>query len=428
MATERFRTIAPAVSGVEKMSLPPMSASAYACGMQLHVYRRMEEPFVGITVVGTGGSAEARTPGVGVLTCSMQREGTATLSGFDISDNLDYNGAWMKNAMTSHHLRHTLYCLAGKLPAVLPVLARIIGEPSYPVHELDVRREAMAKSLEVAQANVGYQARCVADAQMMGARHPLALTDTPQAVRDISRNELVDFHSKAFTRNGIHIFLFGHVTDEAERMVAETFHDIIPMREGHCPVITPFIPDEPQSRRHVLMPASTQSAVVLTLPAVSRSHPDYLPLQMAVYALGGFFGSRLMLNIREEKGLTYGIAASLYGYIDGAFVDISAETTPENVDRLIEEVRGEMVCLANNPPRGEELQRIRQSALSAQSSVLDTPISIAAHHTAIVTQGLPPDYFEAKTSVISSITPDKIAEMAERYLSPDGLRIATAGR
>lgn len=405
-----------------------MAASGYAPGVRLGVYRRMDQPFVGLTVVGCGGTAECRTPAVGALACAMQREGTATMSGADIAETLDFNGAWMKNAVTAHHVRHTLYCLAPKLDEVLPTMARIIGEPSFPEHELNVRREAMAKSIEVAQSNVGYQARCVADAQIMGASHPLASTDTPRSVREISRQDLMDFHRTAFTREGTHIFLFGQVSDEAERKVAEAFRDLLPDREGLRPALQPFVAAEPLTHRHVEMPESSQSSVVMTLPSVERGHPDYLPLHMAVYALGGFFGSRLMMNIREEKGLTYGISASLNGYMDGAFIDIVADTTPENVEVLIQEVGAEMRRLASAPPRGEELMRLRQSAMAGQASVLDSPINIAAHHVAILTQGLPGRYFEDKTSAISSVTPEKIAEMASRYLNPESLRIATAGR
>ena len=134
-----------------------------------------------------------------------------------------------------------------------------------------------------------------------------------------------------------------------------------------------------------------------------------------------------MTNIREEKGLTYGISATLMGYIDGAYIQISADTDNRHVERLIEEVRHEIKRMATEPPRGEELERLRQHALSAQAATLDSPLNIIDHYVTAVVSGMPDGYFNARQKTIEALTSGKLAEMAERYLKVDSLRTAIAG-
>ena len=397
-------------------------------GAELHVLRREGADLCMLTIVVPGGAPEAGSPAVSALRSVLLREGTAAYSGERIADLLDYNGAWLKQSDNSHFTVVTVYCLSSRLDVILPLLRDIVFNPTFPESAFLTRREALAKSIEISHKDVDFRSKCLSDAMIMGSGHPMAVTDTAESIRAISRGEIIDFHNRITSPAHIRIILAGGVTPEIAAKVAETFSSISDAPSGSGLLnIVPFSPAPAGTYRSATLPGATQSAVNIVLPAVDRSHPDYLPLRLAVKALGGYFGSRLMTNIREEKGLTYGIGASLLGMLDGAYIQISADTDNSSVGALVEEVRHEMEYLAENPPQGEELLRFRRAMGSNLASLLETPYSVADYLASMLISGIRPGYFARQVDILRGLTPDDIAAMARKYLRPELLSTAVAG-
>ena len=261
----------------------------------------------------------------------------------------------------------------------------------------------------------------------MGEAHPLASEDTAETVRAITAEDLRQFHRKYTCAKGTTISVCADTTDAENNAIIEVFSRAASDVEASSICVAGFMPVVAGQTDIITLDSATQSSVNITLPAIPRSHPDFLPLHLTLFALGGYFGSRLMLNIREEKGLTYGVSSSLLGYIDGSYVDISAETDNAHVSQLIDEVRFELKNLAENPCSGDELIRIKQCANTAHASVLDSPLSIADYYATSIQSGLPEGYFNDKQQAIATLSPEIIAQMAQRYLRPEFMRIAIAG-
>ena len=420
------RNIPPPVVDTPVVQLPTLRKHTLPNGITMLVYDRCNEPVNYLSVVSRGGQAEAQSAAVAVLTSVMQREGSQLHSGEDIAATMDFNGSWLRGVSHSHHMQQSMYSLNTRFHKVLPVFADLLFHPAFPQSVMEVRREALAKNLEVSAEDVSYVAKCHADKMIMGHNHPLANVDTPQQVRNLSVGDLTGFHSRYCTPENSVIYLCGHITPQIEELVAETFGSQPLSGTGVQIQPAPFSPmaADTSITHH---PGALQSAVIMNIPAIPRTHPHYIPLHITVRALGGYFGSRLMQSIREEKGLTYGIDASLVGYIDGAHIQISAETDNRHVYTLIDEVRNEMRRLATDPCRGDELTRLRRSLSSSLASVTDSPFSTIDYHITMLLSGIPCDYFRQRQQAIASITPDTIAEMASLYLNPDNLRIAVVG-
>lgn len=420
------RTTPPPVVNYPIVNLPTLHRHSLPNGITMLIYDRCDSPVNYLSVVARGGQAEARSAAVAALTAVMQREGSRLYSGENIAATMDLNGAWLRGVSNSHHLQQSMYSLNSRLSNVLPVFTDMLFRPSFPDSVMDVRREALAKNLEVSANDVSYVAKCNADKMIMGIDHPLAGIDTPEQVRELTAGDLTDFHSRYYTPENCIIYLCGHITPRIEYMVADTFGSL-PISGAESQIrVTPFSP-APEGTDITHRPGALQSAVIMNLPAIPRTHPHYIPLHITVSALGGYFGSRLMQSIREEKGLTYGIDASLIGYIDGAHIQISAETDNRHVHTLIDEVRNEMRRLATDPCRGDELTRLQRALSSSLASVTDSPFSTIDYHITMLLSGISDDYFRQRRQAIASITPDTIAEMASLYLTPDNLRIAVVG-
>ena len=421
------RQIAPKISSLPVVTMPEMRCVELSNGMRLLFYNKCDKSVARISVITEGGIAESSTPAVAILAANMQREGVESMLGAEIADMLDYNGAWMKSAATSHHIQHTIYTLRHRLSEVLPIFAGIVFRPTFPEAELSVRRESLARNIEISQSDVSYRARCRSEKMIMGEWHPLASEDTADTVRAITAEDLRQFHRKYTSAKGTTIIVCADTTEAENNAIIEVFSRAASDVEASSICVTEFKPVVAGQTDIITLDSATQSSVNIALPAIPRSHPDFLPLHLTLFALGGYFGSRLMLNIREDKGLTYGISSSLLGYIDGSYVDISAETDNAHVAQLIDEVRYELKNLAENPCSGDELIRIKQCANTAHASSLDSPLSIADYYATSIQSGLPGGYFNNKQQAIAALSPETIAEMAQRYLRPEFMRIAIAG-
>lgn len=425
--TSDFRRIAPPIKDLSDLTIPSLDSSILSSGMQVTTHQCCDVDICRITLLIEGGKAEAPSTAVAVLAAGLVNEGTSSFDNATIADILDRNGAWLTTDTHNHHQQLNFFSLNSRLSEILPVITEIIMSPAYPADIVKTRTEILARNIEVSQRDVMYMAHCLSDKMVMGENHPLARVDTPDNILALKSDDLLNFHRDYHSANASRLYICGNLTTKIEQQIIDACDRLpISAKQQHL-VNVPFSPLPPLTTHTTTIADATQSAVVINIPSISRNHPDYLPLNLTVFALGGYFSSRLMANIREEKGLTYGIRSSLYGYAESSAVEISAQTDPTTVEKLINEVRNELTNLKINPPCGEELARIKRAAAAEMRSSLDNPFGPTQHSITTVTANLPHNYFQNKVQAISALTSDTIAQMAEKYLQPDTMLTAICG-
>ena len=148
---------------------------------------------------------------------------------------------------------------------------------------------------------------------------------------------------------------------------------------------------------------------------------------MLYLVLGGYFGSRLMTNIREEKGYTYGISSHIVSMRKGAYFTIVTETGTQYTQPLIEEVRNEMLQLCNNPIPHDELETARNYLQGRRARALDSPFSMSDYFVSSIISGTPLNYFNTEDEIIRTATADDLLRVARTHLHPDNLYFAIAG-
>ena len=428
-STQSFRTIAPPVSQMTAFAIPPVRRRLLPSGIEMVIYDKCDAPVCYLTCCTPGGNLELPSQAYGALIGILRREGTASWSGEEINSILDFNGALVKSVTNDHSSCVSLRVLNSNLKATLPLIREMITSPSFNETPLTVRREALARNLEVSANDVDFLAGCASDKLIKGPFHPGAKVDTPDEVRAITSSDLLQtFHCINHPELS-RLFIAGNITPQVEDLIAETFSTLPETNRPYTPRIIPYTPAPALSVEKIVKPDTLQSSVMITIPTgIQRSHPDYIGLHIAVSALGGYFGSRLMLNIRERLGLTYGISASLLGSPEGSFIEICADTDCDSVEQLRQEVNAELRRMATNPPEGEELNRLKQTLISGQAAVLDSPFSIIDQHVTSMVASIPEGYFENKLKAIATLTPDALAQTARKYMRPEEIRTAIAGR
>ena len=250
---------------------------------------------------------------------------------------------------------------------------------------------------------------------------------TEESIDSITASELSKFHKQWFAPQNMSVILSGKVERQMLDVVNECFGKApvsgLPQQSATDSPSIKFKPDTVV----VDKPDALQSAVRMGMPTVLRSDADYIPLRILITALGGYFGSRLMTNIREDKGYTYGISASLLGYRNNSFISISCQCDTSHTWQVVNEIKTEIEKLQNDKIPDDELRRLKSFMISDLARTLDTPFSIADYYASLHNNHISTDYFERQLATINSISASSLLDIAQRRLSSTEMLTAVAG-
>ena len=423
------RTEAPKVHGFGKLILSPADTYRLPNGIRLHVVCGGEVEVNRLTIALPGGEAESPFPGLASCATMMLAEGTDRHTGEEIANRLEYNGAWLNTSVSTHYSSISLSSLNDKFESLLPLIIEIILCPSFPAAACERILERQASRNELDREKVTFLADEAVRKMAYGDENPLSRCEDAAMTRAFTPGSLSAFHFSRLDPQDIHLFFAGKISDSMIDAVKFSFSRIpsAPIATVFTPLLFPAI--SPETRRTDIHRAhSKQSAVKMMIPAIGRSHPDFVALRATVTALGGYFGSRLMLNIREDKGLTYGISAVLLGYTDRSFITISTQTDASTVEEVIRLIGHEMEEMKNpSTYTSDEVKRLSGLLLSNLATILDTPFSRMDFHQTRIYADTPADYFERQEEIARQLSRDMLADMARRYFDNGKALIATVG-
>ncbi|MDE6288331.1 MAG: insulinase family protein [Muribaculaceae bacterium] len=420
------RSKAPQVYSFAPLEITPDSVELLSPGKTLHFLRGGDQQLARLTLMWEGGTLETPRNSLSTFVIEDMREGTPTHSGADIADAIDFAGARLTPRISEHYTGVDLLAISSRLPDLLPLIYDMAVNAVYSPETVAVTARKLAGALSTKMARVAYPAACALQAAMTGPDHRAALTELPQQIADTTRDDVLAARNTIIGNGRLHAFLTGNFDDSILGAVRELVKSF-PAASAQSPIsLVPYSPSAP-SRLDLPHPGALQAAVAMGIPTIGRNHPDYIPLRLAVIALGGYFSSRLMTNIREEKGLTYGINASLLGTLEGASMRISAQCDKANVEQVIDETRAEIRSLVTAPPSGDELHRLKLNAWTSLAATVDSPLSMMNYYITALDVGTGDDYFARQLKVIESLSPDDIARVAEAYLDVDKLSVVTCG-
>lgn len=386
-----------------------------------------DQPVSRLDIIFEGGRCDGRNQTVSEMLSAILREGTTSLNAQEIAEALDYHGAWLGCDASSHNATLSLYSLNRNFEKVVPILADIVMNPSFPEQELSNLKSLAANRLRINRQKVAFLAMETFARLHFGEGSNLGKVVSENGIESITTEELSKFHKQWFAPQNMSVILSGKVEGQMFDVVNNCF--------GKTPVTgapqqsatdSPSIKFKPDTVV-VDKPDALQSAVRMGMPTVLRSDADYIPLRILVTALGGYFGSRLMTNIREDKGYTYGISASLLGYRNNSFISISCQCDTSHTWQVAKEIKTEIEKLQNDTIPDDELRRLKSFMISDLARTLDTPFSIADYYASLHNNHISTDYFERQLATINSISASSLLDIAQRRLSSAEMLTVVAG-
>lgn len=427
------RSTPPPIKDFGELKLPEARYMSLDNGIRLCVVDQGSAQVCRLNCIFTGGVAESHSQIVPSLATSLIQEGSQCHSGEEIADIFEFNGARIGTSCDSHFTGLSLHTLNSKAGKVFDLLREVILEPVFPDRALDVLKMKAIQQLELQKHKVEFKATEAITRIEMGGNHPLALRDTVDSISSITSDYIRDWWSKEVTSGrgvlpaSARLYVAGRITPEIEDAVNRTFGTLPVDEQGGRELdIRQFSPLR-GVRENITVDGALQSAVRIYAPTIGRQNPDYIKLRLLIMGLGGYFGSRLMDNIREDKGYTYGIQSYLLGHPEGGIIAIASSTDNSTVEPLIEETFKELKGLVERPFTEGEVNRLKQYAMSTLASTLDTPFDIMDYYINRDVAFIKDGYFERQMKEIRALSPAVLQDIAAKYIVPGDFSTVVAG-
>jgi len=423
------RTVQPDIRQLDRIDILRPVRQTLPNGTPLNIIRAGEQDVVRMDILFNAGALRESQKLQALFTHRMLREGSRKYTSAGIAEKLDYYGAWLELSNSTEHAYLTFYSLNKYFPETLEIIESIVKEPVFPEKELETVIESNVQQFLVNRSKVDFIAHRAMLSGLFGKQHPCGRFAVEEDYRNIHPQLLQAFYEKYYHTGNYSIYLSGKVTDDIIRRVEQVF-GIGTFGQAQSTEPTKSYPILSVSEKRIFVERedALQSSVKLGGFTLLRNHPDYLKLRVLVTLLGGYFGSRLMSNIREDKGYTYGISMGTVQYPDAGVMFVTTETGNEYVEPLIGEVYKEMDILQQELVGPEELTVVKNYMVGEMSRSYESPFSLSDAWMFIQTAELDDDYYERCLEAIKTVTAEELRTLACRYICKESLKEVIAGK
>ncbi len=423
------RSLQPEIKTLDEFHVIAPEHLTFPNGIPVNVLNIGDKEIVRIDFIFDAGRWHQGQKLQSLFTNRMLREGTSTMTAAEIAEKLDFYGAWLDLSVSVSHAFVTLYSLTKYLPYTLDVVESMLKEPVFPQKELDILVANNLQQYFIGLKKTDVLARKTFAKALYGPNHPFGMSAEEEDFRRVNPLMLKDFFEAYYHLQNCTLFVSGKVTDKYLDMLRQHFGTESFGKPQGNPKHKDFVVETaPEKCFFIELPEATQSSVRMGNVTLNGDDPDFLKFRVMLTIFGGYFGCRLMSNIREEKGYTYGISAGISSYPIAPMLLIAAETTPEFVEPLISEVYHEIDLLQQELVPSDELEMVRNYMIGDLCRGYESAISWADAWIYAHTLHLSDTYFTDFFLAIQDTSAEDIRTLAQRYLCKETLKEVVSGK
>lgn len=385
-------------------------------GVEVYAVDAGAEEVLQMEMVFYAGNWYEEKNGIAASTNFLLKNGTRNRTAFEINEHFDYYGAYLNRNCYTETANLILHCLTKRLPDLLPVMQDILTESVFPEHELDLYKQNMKQRLEVNLKKCDVVANRLIDEYVYGPEHPYGKNSTLEMYDALTIEEIKHFYDRFYHHGKCIIFIAGILPANLEEML-NTHLGRLPLNQRVLPEIDFHTSPAIDKKQRIMNdPAGVQGAIRLARHFPNRHHPDFKKVQVLNALFGGFFGSRLMDNIREDKGYTYGIYSYLQNHLQDSAWVISTEAGRDVCEATIREIYHEMKSLREEEIPEDELLMVKNYLMGSLLGDLDGPFQIIGRWKNLVLNGLDESFFNESVQTIRQVTSKELTDLAQKYL------------
>jgi zinc protease len=423
---------APVNKEVLKVKLPRAEEATLTNGLRVILLPAHKVPTFNMQMVVLSGGLSDKTDyhGLASFTATLLREGTAKRSSKDIAEQVDAIGATLgaNSGLSTMTSVVNASGLIENLDQTLDLFADVIRNPTFPQAEVDKYKTRTLAQLQFQRSIPQFLAQEQFNKAIYGANHPASLVSPPaESIKKLTSKDMADFHSTYYRPNNAILAIVGDVTmKEIMPKLEKYFGD---WAKGEVPATSiPPAPAQADARIFLIdRPGSVQTVLQLGTLGIERISPDYFAVLLADRVLGGGPSGRLFLNLREDKGYTYGAYSNFGGSkFRGTWVS-SSEVRTDVTEGAMKEFMYELNRLRNEPVSADELDNAKRAIIGSFALSLEQPTTLLQN---IITQklyNLPADYWDTYPQKVSAITAADVQAAAQKYIDLGHLQVVAVG-
>lgn len=423
MRTKSFSQ--PRIHTIQQIKLPKVDSIQLSNGLPVHFVLMGTQEVVKIEFAFWAGRSYEKERLVARTTARLIKEGTPKLSSSSVAESFDYHGAGISIPTQTDTANFSVYCLSRQVPYVLPIFIELLNEPAFREKDLQahiLRQQHRLKEDLTKNEVLAY--RYITE-YFYGKNHPYGYNSFPDSYTQLESKSLRTHHQRCYNANNGFVIISGQLDAPTKKFILKQL-DQIPSGESQKPLNLDVIAQDPST---LFLPGQgkMQSTIRMGRRLFPRNHPDANGMFILSTILGGYFGSRLMTNIRENKGYTYQISSGYESLRFEGSLQIDTEVSPEFVQASLEQIHLEIERLQNDLVPEKELKMVRNYLMGSFLSMVDGPFNWAETLRTLWTEQLDLTAFQGLISSVQQMNSHEIRDLAQTYLKKEDLWTVVVG-
>lgn len=423
------RKIAPHSLPFQPFSLIKAQSNILSNGIQVHSLCAGSQPIVRLEFVFKAGSWFENINGLSHVASKMLTEGTSQMTSKQIADTIALYGAFVEVHQGFEHVNLTFYLMEKNLSNILPVIVDMLSDTICPENELENCKTITIQSLKVNKEKTQFLASNEFKKALFGISNPYGRHYEEEDIQSVARKDVLNFFQKFIHLGNMEIFVSGKFEQTRtikllDRYLGTNIGLVKSFKNENYPIENP----EP-IKVLVKKEGAVQSSIRYGSHIINRKHSHFIHFLVLNEMLGGFFGSRLMRNIREEKGYTYGIHSSVHSLLHGSYFVIATDVKIENTRQTLQEIDLEINRFKTELVPQNELKTVQSYMLGRFMNSINTPFSLMDKFKVLHFNELEYDYFDRYVNEVQNVTPEQIKLLASKYLNTNQFyRVVVGGQ
>lgn len=401
----------------DSVEMPVAECRTARNGVKIYTLNSDDFEVVRFSFIFRAGTSMQHKPFTASATVNMLSEGSHTMTGQEIAEKLDFYGSNYDANIDRDYTYISFVSLSKFFHETADVAREIILYPAFNTKELNIYCSKRKQELAIERQKIDVQSREIFGKALFGEHHPYGVSSHESEYDNITREDLVALYNELYTAENCFVVCSGRVSED----VLCTIEDIVTKLPlgGSCKVQFPELITT--HCIHQYDESSLLSSIRIGRLLFPRRHPDFVGMQVVATALGGYFGSRLMQNLREEHGYTYGVMVAMVNFEREGYLAIATQVAREHRDDALREIHFEIERLRNELMSEDELQMVKNMMIGEILRILDGPFGIADVTIENIMCGYDNQATEESMATILAITPEDIQQLAAKYLNTEDL-------
>jgi len=409
------RSIAPPINKISSIQLPSADVIALPNGARLHLLYNHNQPIIKLEIIFKAGKWFEPAPGVSFFTSKLLLEGSLHYTAKQIADLIAYYGASLECNTGFDRVSLTLYCLNKHLPNIIPLLKDVLSNPIFPEQEYQLLKKRTSQNITIEKQKNAYLATKIFTESIYGINHPYVTGLDETTVEVVQLDDVKVFFATLFSSSENEVFFSGDINNDNRDAIIELLNTV-PTSSIPKNISLPIILDHHSPGRNLIREDQLQTTIRTGCLWPSMQVEEFPKLQLLNKILGGYFGSRLMKNIREDKGFTYGIFSTISVREQSSLFYIGTDINFQNSLRTVEEIKKEILLLQNELILDDELDTVKNYLIGKFINESNNIFDQVDKYKILILHNLPVNYYSNYLNEIFNTEAHELQVLARKYL------------